>query len=110
MTHFSGDFMATAKGLAFRENGQIRVLSTVNELPNNAIYTTLKTNEKLYAGTLGGLAEIENKRVVRTFKDSNSNLKTNWITALIRNERTHFYRNLRRRNFRAFAVGRNSFL
>ena len=82
VTHFSGGFIATAKGLAFRENGKIRVLSTVQGLPNNSVYTTLQIGEKLYAGTLGGLAEIANKRVARTFKDSNSNLKTNWVTAL----------------------------
>ena len=83
ITHFSGNWTATTKGLTFRENGKNRVLSTVNGLPNNAVYTTLQANGKLYAGTLGGLAEIESNRVVRTFKDSNSNLKTNWITALI---------------------------
>ncbi|MCY7376019.1 MAG: hypothetical protein LH472_08620, partial [Pyrinomonadaceae bacterium] len=82
ITHFSGDFMATAKGLAFRENGKFRVLSTVQNLPNNSTYATLQVKEKLYVGTLGGLAEIENNRVVRTFKDSNSNLTTNWVTAL----------------------------
>jgi len=84
ITHFSGAFLATAKGLAFRENDKIRVLSTVQNLPNNSVYALLETGKKLYAGTLGGLAEIENNRVVRTFKDSNSNLKTNWVTALIR--------------------------
>lgn len=84
VTHFSGDFIATAKGLAFRENDKFRVLSTVQNLPGNSIYTTLKAGRKLYAGTLGGLAEIENNRVVRTFKDSNSNLTTNWVTALCR--------------------------
>jgi ligand-binding sensor domain-containing protein len=82
ITHFSGDFIATAKGLAFRENGKFRVLSTVQNLPNNSVYTTLQVGKKLYAGTLGGLAEIEENRVIRTFKDSNSNLKTNWVTAL----------------------------
>ena len=81
-THFSGDFVATAKGLAFRENGKFRVLSTVQNLPNNSVYTTLQVGQKLYAGTLGGLAEIEGNRVERTFKDSNSNLKTNWVSAL----------------------------
>ncbi|HEX8250137.1 MAG TPA: two-component regulator propeller domain-containing protein [Pyrinomonadaceae bacterium] len=80
--HFSVDFIATAKGLTFRENGKFRVLSTVNGLPNNSVYTTLQRGGKLYAGTLGGLAEIENNRVARTFKDTNSNLKTNWVTAL----------------------------
>ena len=84
ITHFSGDFTATAKGLAFRENGKFRVLSTVQNLPSNSIYTTLKVSQKLYIGTLGGLTEIENNRVVRTFKDSNSNLTTNWVTAICR--------------------------
>lgn len=88
VTHFTEDFIATAKGLAFQKNNKFQIISAVNNLPNNAVYTTLKVNQKLYAGTLGGLAEIENGRVVRTFKDSNSNLKTNWVTALIEtNER-----------------------
>ncbi|HEX9960430.1 MAG TPA: hypothetical protein VGB00_05830, partial [Pyrinomonadaceae bacterium] len=82
VTHFSAGSVATAKGLAFRENGKFRALSTVNGLPNNSVYTTLRIGAKLYAGTLGGLAEIENNRVTRTFKDTNSNLKTNWVTAL----------------------------
>lgn len=83
VTHFSENFIATAKGLAFNENGKFRIISAVNNLPNNAVYTTLETRQKLYAGTLGGLAEIENSRVQRTFKDSNSGLKTNWVTSLI---------------------------
>lgn len=81
--HFSGEWTATNKGLTFIENGKIRLLSTANGLPNNSVYATLKANGKLYAGTLGGLAEIESNRVTRTYKDSNSNLKTNWVTALI---------------------------
>jgi len=83
INHFTNDFIATAKGLAFREDGKIRVLSTVQNLPNNSVYTTAQIGGKLYAGTLGGLAEIENGRVIRTFKDANSNLKTNWVTSLI---------------------------
>ncbi|HQU85901.1 MAG TPA: two-component regulator propeller domain-containing protein [Pyrinomonadaceae bacterium] len=83
VVHFSQDFTATVRGLAFQENGKIHAISAVNGLPNNAVYTVLQAGEKLYAGTLGGLAEIQNKKVVRTFKDSNSNLKTNWVTALI---------------------------
>lgn len=83
VTHFTNDLTATVRGLAFRENGKIRVVSALNGLPNNAIYTILQIGEKIYAGTLGGLAEIQNKKVVRTFKDSNSNLKANWVTALV---------------------------
>ncbi len=84
VTYFSDDFTATAKGLAFRTDGKTRVLSTAQNLPSNSVYTTLRVGAKLYAGTLGGLAEIENGRVVRQFRDTNSNLKTNWVTALVR--------------------------
>jgi len=88
ITHFSADFIATGKGLAFRENGKFRVLTAVQDLPNNAVYCVLQNGEKLYAGTLGGLAEITENKVVRVFKDSNSNLTTNWVTALVHaNER-----------------------
>lgn len=90
ITHFSADFMATGKGLAFRQNDKISVLSAANGLPNSAVYTTLQTGRKLFAGTLGGLAQIENNRVVRTFKDSNSNLTTNWVTALYRTDERIF--------------------
>lgn len=82
--HFSGDWTATNKGLTFIENGKIRLISTANGLPNNSVYATLQADGKIYAGTLGGLAEIESNRVIKTYKDSNSNLKTNWVTALIR--------------------------
>lgn len=82
ITHFSAGSIATAKGLVFRENGKLRVLSTVQGLPGNSIYATLEIGKTLYAGTLGGLARIENGHITRVFKDSNSNLKTNWVTAL----------------------------
>lgn len=88
ITHFSGAFVATAKGLSIQEGGKIRVLSTVQGLPSNSVYTTLQDGKTLYVGTLGGLARIENGRVIQTYKDSNSNLTTNWITALcLANER-----------------------
>jgi ligand-binding sensor domain-containing protein len=88
VTHFSDEFVTTAKGLAFRQNDRIRLISAVNGLPNNSTYNSLKVGEKLYLGTLGGLAEIQANKVVRVWKDSNSNLKTNWVTALCRaNER-----------------------
>ena len=83
VAHFSGDWAATNKGLTFVENGKIRLISTANGLPNNSVYATLQSGGKIYAGTLGGLAEIESNRVIKTYKDSNSNLKTNWVTALI---------------------------
>jgi ligand-binding sensor domain-containing protein len=82
ITHFSGEFVATAKGLAVREKEKFHVFSTVQGLPSNSVYALLRIGKKLYAGTLGGLAEIENNRITRTFKDTNSNLTTNWVTSL----------------------------
>ena len=83
IAHFSENVIATSKGLAFNENGKYQILSTVQGLPNNSTYTTTFVGKKLYVGTLGGLAEIEGKKVVCTFKDSNSKLTTNWVTALV---------------------------
>jgi len=82
VAQFTGDTIATAKGLAFRNKGKPTVLSTVQGLPSNSIYTTLQTSDKLYAGTLGGLAEIENRRVTKTYTASNSALTTSWVTSL----------------------------
>ncbi len=85
ITHFAdADFLAiaTAKGLTLNETGKMRSLSTVQGLPSNSVYTTLFAGKSLFVGTLGGLAEIQNNKVVRVFKDSNSNLKQNWVTAL----------------------------
>jgi ligand-binding sensor domain-containing protein len=85
ITHFANDkfrAIATSKGLTLNHNNKLRTLSTVQGLPSNSIYTTLFSGKSLFAGTLGGLAEIQNNKVVRTFKDSNSHLGTNWVTAL----------------------------
>src|ERR1041384_2504428 len=75
---------ATSKGLSFGVPGKLRGLTTVQGLPSNSLYTLLVQGRSIYAGTLNGLALIEDGRVVRVFKDSNSNLTTNWVTALCR--------------------------
>jgi ligand-binding sensor domain-containing protein len=85
ITHFSdADFLAisTSKGISLNEKGQTRNLSSFNGLPSNSTYTTLFARKSLFVGTLGGLAEIRNGKIIRIFKDSNSNLKQNWVTAL----------------------------
>ncbi len=85
ITHFTdANFLAiaTSKGLTINENGKLRSLSTVQGLPSNSTYATLFAGKSLFVGTLSGLAEIQNNKVVRVYKDSNSNLKQNWVTAL----------------------------
>lgn len=74
--------LATSRGFSFGTNDKFRSLTTVQNLPNNNTYAVLTLGNTTYLGTLGGLAQIENGKVVRTFKDSNSKLTHNWITAL----------------------------
>ncbi len=73
---------ATSKGLSFGVPGKLRGLTTVQGLPSNSLYTLLLQGRSIYAGTLNGLAVIEDGHVVRVFKDTNSNLTPNWVTAL----------------------------
>jgi len=73
---------ATGKGLTIGTPGKLRSLTTVQGLPSNSLYTVLVQGRSLYAGTLSGLALVQDGRVVRVFKDTNSNLATNWVTAL----------------------------
>lgn len=82
VTHFSGSFIATAKGLAQDVKNDFRILTAGNGLPSNSTYAALGSGERTFVGTLGGLAEIVSGRVERVYKDSNSNLDTNWVTAL----------------------------
>lgn len=84
ITHFSTDSIATNKGLKIGE----KILTNINGLPSNSTYATLQVGKKIYVGTLGGLAEIQQNKVVRTWTDANSKLTNNWITALcLANER-----------------------
>lgn len=74
--------LATGKGLSLGARGKLRGLTTVQGLPSNSLYTVLVQGRKIYVGTLGGLAVVEDGRVSRVFKDTNSKLTTNWVTAL----------------------------
>ncbi|HEY0378039.1 MAG TPA: hypothetical protein VGC87_14060 [Pyrinomonadaceae bacterium] len=75
--------LATARGLSVgRPGGRLRALTTVQGLPSDQVYTALFFRGALFAGTLGGLAQIDAGRIVRVFKDSNSKLTHNWVTGL----------------------------
>src|SRR6185503_15311448 len=73
---------ATSKGLSLGARGKLRGLTTVQGLPSNSLYAVLVQGRKAYVGTLGGLAVVEDGRVSQVFKDTNSKLTTNWVTAL----------------------------
>ncbi|HEU4871440.1 MAG TPA: two-component regulator propeller domain-containing protein [Pyrinomonadaceae bacterium] len=74
--------LATSKGLSLGAKGNFRGLTTVQGLPSNNLYSVLGHAGKLYVATLGGLAVLEGGRVYRVFKDTNSKLTPNWVTAL----------------------------
>jgi len=73
---------ATSKGLSLGVPGKLHGLTTVQGLPSNSLYTLVVQGRNIYAGTLNGLALIEDGRVARVFRDTNSNLTPNWVTAL----------------------------
>lgn len=74
--------LATSKGLSLGVKGKFRGVTTVQGLPSNSLYSVLDHAGKLYVGTLGGLAVLADGRVHRVFKDTNSKLTPNWVTAL----------------------------
>jgi len=74
--------LATSRGLSLGDAKRFHGLTTVQGLPDNSVYSVLSHHEFIYAGTRGGLAQIAGGRVVRVFKDSNSKLSHNWVTAL----------------------------
>lgn len=74
--------VATSRGLSLGTPGKLRALTTVQGLPSNSVYAVWSDAEHIYAGTLGGLAEISAGRVVHVFKDANSSLTNNWVTAI----------------------------
>lgn len=82
-TNSSGEVaFATNRGLLLQSKNAARLLTRVNGLPSDNVFTILSLKNLILAGTLGGLAAIENGRVARTFTDSNSKLTHNWITSL----------------------------
>lgn len=74
--------LATSRGLMFGTPREWRAVTSVQGLPGNSVYTVLQHRQSIFAGTLSGLAEIKSGRVARVFKDSNSKLTQNWVTAL----------------------------
>ena len=78
----AGFALATSRGLSLGESKRWRGMTTAQGLPSNSVYSVLSHREFIYAGTLGGLSQIAGERVARVFKDSNSKLTHNWVTAL----------------------------
>lgn len=77
-----GVAVATNAGLTLTDGDVARTVTAFHGLPNNHVYAVASVGGRTYAGTLGGLAEVEAMKVGRTFSVSNSRLPHNWVNAL----------------------------
>jgi ligand-binding sensor domain-containing protein len=78
--------LATGRGLTVGEAGRMRGLTTIQGLPSNSLYAALPIGKTIYVATLSGLAEVTDGKVTRVYKDSNSKLTHNWVTAVCQAE------------------------
>jgi ligand-binding sensor domain-containing protein len=77
--------IATPAGLTFLDRtGAAESLYSFEGLVNNHVYALSVSQNRVLAGTLGGISLLENKNVERNFTVTNSALKHNWITAIAR--------------------------
>ena len=78
----TGTTVATPAGLTFITATGNESLYAFQGLVNNHVYTISSVNDRLLAGTLGGISLLESNAVKRNYTATNSGLKHNWITAL----------------------------
>lgn len=79
----TGTTVATPAGLTFISPAGMESLYAFQGLVNNHVYTIATgANDRLLAGTLGGISLLDANAVRRNFTATNSDLKHNWITAL----------------------------
>ena len=78
-----GMTVATPAGLTFIDSIGIRSLYAFHGLVNNHVYTIAAAGQTLLAGTLGGLSVLDAGVVRASYSTANSELKHNWITALV---------------------------
>jgi len=80
-----GSFVAaTPAGVSFVEASGISSIYAFQGLVNNHVYSVLADGPRTFAGTLGGLSIVDSGFVKASYTTSNSGLKHNWITALVR--------------------------
>ena len=75
--------LATPAGLTFLDNSGARSMYAFHGLVNNHVYALGASGDELMAGTLGGLSQLNQGDVKFNYTTSSSNLKHNWITAVV---------------------------
>lgn len=75
--------LATPAGLTFLDSGGARSMYAFQGLVNNHVYALAASGNRLMAGTLGGISVLDKGNVAANYTTGNSNLKHNWITAVV---------------------------
>jgi ligand-binding sensor domain-containing protein len=78
-----GVALATPAGLTFLDSTGARSMYAFQGLVNNHVYALAASGDQLMAGTLGGISILEKGNVATNYTTANSNLKHNWITAVV---------------------------
>ncbi len=78
--------MATNGGVSFYSEKGARSIYSFHGLANNHVYCLETFNDRVAAGTLGGLSLLGSTRVTDNYRVNNSSLRHNWITALAAND------------------------
>jgi ligand-binding sensor domain-containing protein len=76
--------IATPAGLTFMDASGMRSMYAFHGLVNNHAYAVASDGDKLMVGTLGGVSELESGVVRASFTTSNSGLKHNWVTSVVK--------------------------
>jgi hypothetical protein len=75
--------LATPAGLTFLDASGARSMYAFHGLVNNHVYALGVSGDELVAGTLGGVSVLEKGEVAANYTTATSNLKHNWITAVV---------------------------
>jgi ligand-binding sensor domain-containing protein len=75
---------ATPAGISFIDASGISSIYAFQGLVNNHVYALATDGARTLAGTLGGLSILDGPIVKASFTTSNSALKHNWVTAIVR--------------------------
>jgi ligand-binding sensor domain-containing protein len=75
---------ATPAGISFIDAGGISSIYAFQGLVNNHVYALASDGARTLAGTLGGLSILDGAAVRASFTTSNSALKQDWITGIVK--------------------------
>ena len=84
VSYRDGLALATPAGLTFLDSSGARSMYAFHGLVSNHVYALAVSGDELMAGTLGGLSLLNKGDVTANFTTATSNLKHNWITAVVR--------------------------